>query len=111
MLSCLPADGLMPTGRHARRIKLVGARLLWKLTRHDFIGFDRMRLNLIAPPVEADAANNNDARKSNRTYAREVMQLTSQFGERALTPDSALFGNDHTTIYIVGFIFSRGAIY
>lgn len=66
-----------------------------------------MRLNLIASPVEADAAGNNDAaRKSNRNDAREVTQLTSQFGERKLTSDHSLFGNDHEVRY-VDFILHR----
>lgn len=66
-----------------------------------------MCLNLIASPVQADAAGNNDAaRKSNRNDAREVTQLTSQFGERKFTSDRSLFGNDYEVRHI-DFILHR----
>jgi len=44
--------------------------------RHDFIEFDRMRLNSIASPVGAGEASNNDAtRKSNRTMLEKSRNL------------------------------------
>lgn len=45
-----------------------------------------MRLNFIAPPVEEDAAGNNDAARKIEPYgAREVTQLTSQIRAKVNT--------------------------
>lgn len=52
-----------------------------------------MRLNLIAPPVEAGAAGNNDAaRESRRTMLEKSRNLRRDSVEQGLTSDSALFG-------------------
>jgi len=73
--SCLDGtDGPTSAERHARRTKLRGGPLPWKLTRHGFIGFDKARLKSHCIAV---GATDGGGRAGNARSFSGITRLTS----------------------------------